>query len=90
MFYINLKLIFPLFFCFVFKKSDAMLSLIVFLNADQQCCGSGLLDPDQHWKCGSGDRRAKMTHKSIKSQEISCFELLKCWMFSFESRRLLL
>jgi hypothetical protein len=31
-----------------------------------------------------------MTNESIKSQEISCFELLKCWMFSFEGRRLLL
>jgi hypothetical protein len=38
-----------------------------------------LLDPDPHFECGSGSRRAKMTHKYRKS-----FEVLKCWMFSFE------
>ncbi len=31
------------------------------------------LDPDPHSNCGSGSRKAKMTHKSIKSPEFSCF-----------------
>jgi hypothetical protein len=32
------------------------------------------LDPDQDTKSGSGFKRAKMTHKSRKNLEISCFE----------------
>jgi hypothetical protein len=35
--------------------------------------GSG---PDPHSNCGSGSRRAKMTHKIEKSTEFSCFEVL--------------
>jgi hypothetical protein len=35
-----------------------------------------LLDPDPHSNCGSGSRRAKMTHINRKSTEISCFEVL--------------
>jgi hypothetical protein len=35
--------------------------------------GSG---PDPHSNCGSGSRRAKMTHKKRKSTEFSCFEVL--------------
>jgi hypothetical protein len=58
------------------------------------------MDPDPYSESGSGSRRAKMTHKSRKNEEISCFEVLdvlfselkakkfhvlKCWMFSFQS-----
>jgi hypothetical protein len=41
-----------------------------------------LLDPDPHSNCGSGFRRAKMTHKNIKKVQI--FHVFKYWMFSFE------
>jgi hypothetical protein len=33
----------------------------------------GRLDPDLHWECGSGSRRAEMTEQS---EEISCLEVL--------------
>jgi hypothetical protein len=46
------------------------------------------VDPDPHLESGSGSRRAKMTHKGRKI--IKKFHVLKCWMFSFESLRLLL
>jgi hypothetical protein len=38
----------------------------------------GVSDPHWFWSAGSesGSRRAKKTHKNIKSQEISCFEVL--------------
>jgi hypothetical protein len=32
-----------------------------------------LLDPDQHLNCGSGSRRAKMTHKNRKKSRIFMF-----------------
>ncbi len=53
-----------------------------------QCFGSGSgldsdgsesirsVDPNPYSKSGSGSRRAKMTHKSKKNYEISCFEVL--------------
>ncbi len=62
----------------------------VILCKKNQDCGSGLdldtigsVDPDS----GSGSRRAKMTHKSRKKLQV---HVLKCWMASFESWRLLL
>jgi hypothetical protein len=41
----------------------------------------GLLDPvpDPHWECGSGSEKKK----------VKKFHVLKCWMLSFESWRLL-
>jgi hypothetical protein len=59
-----------------------------------QGCGSGSeldpdsigsVDPDPYSESGSG--RAKITHKSKK--KFKC-HVLKFWMFSFESCRLLL
>jgi hypothetical protein len=43
-------------------------------------------DPDPYSESGSGSRRAKMTHKSRKKK----IDVLKCWMASFVSCRLLL
>jgi hypothetical protein len=37
---------------------------------------TNVADADPHWDCGPGFRRAKLTHKNIKSEEISCFEVL--------------
>jgi hypothetical protein len=34
-------------------------------------------DPDPHSNCGSGSRRAKMTHKNRK--KVQNFHVLKCW-----------
>ncbi len=45
-------------------------------------------DPDSESGSGSGSRRAKMTHKSRK--KFVKVHVLKCWMASFESWRLLL
>jgi hypothetical protein len=46
-----------------------------------------VVDPDPDpWECGSGSRRAKMTHKKEKREEISCF---KGCMFFFEGLWLL-
>ncbi len=60
-----------------------------------QGSGSGLdpysigpVDPDPYSESGSGSRRAKMTHKSRK--KFVKVHVLKCWMASFESWRLLL
>jgi hypothetical protein len=39
-----------------------------------------LLDPDPHSNCGSGSRRAKMTHKNIKKYRIFMFS--SCKFFS--------
>jgi hypothetical protein len=36
----------------------------------------GSVDPDPDSESGSGYKRAKMTHKSRKNQNISCFEVL--------------
>jgi hypothetical protein len=33
-------------------------------------------EPDPHWECGSGSRRAKMTLKIEKREEVSSFEVL--------------
>jgi hypothetical protein len=62
-------------------------------HGDQQSFGSksGLdpdsirsVDPDPYLESGSGSgsRGAKMTHKSRKFLK---FNVLKCWVFSFES-----
>jgi hypothetical protein len=48
----------------------------------------GQLDPNSHWKCGSGSRKAKMAHKKRNNVK-KCFGL-KWWMFSFEGCRILL
>jgi hypothetical protein len=37
---------------------------------------SGSVDPDPCSESGSGSRRAKITRKSRKKEEISCFEVL--------------
>jgi hypothetical protein len=36
----------------------------------------GRLDPDPHRECGSGSRRAKMTHKNRKREEMLSFLVL--------------
>ncbi len=51
-------------------------------------CGSGSdLDPDSNRVSGSGSRREKWPTKEKKNKK---FHVVKCWMFSFESWRLLL
>jgi hypothetical protein len=45
----------------------------------QQCFGSGF---NQVSVSGSGSSRAKMAHKNRK--KLKKFNVLKCWMFSFE------
>jgi hypothetical protein len=74
-----------------------------FLPGSPQGCGSGSgsglvpysigsVDPDpvpySKSGSGSGSRRVKMTH--ISRQKFVKVHVLKCWMASFESRRLLL
>jgi hypothetical protein len=52
---------------------------VVFLIQDpiyKFCSTLRVADPDSHSNCGSGSRRAKMTHKNRKSTEFSCFEVL--------------
>ncbi len=76
-----------------------LLAVCTTVNCLLQGCGSvsgsgselnpdsiGSVDPDPY--SGSGSRMAKITHKSRK--KIKKFHVLKCWMFSFESWRLLL
>jgi hypothetical protein len=41
------------------------------------------LDPASQSKSGSGSRRVKITHK-IERKKGNKFNILKCWMFSFE------
>jgi hypothetical protein len=44
-----------------------------------------LVDPDSG--SGSGSSRQKLP---IKTKKVEKFHVLKCWMFSFEGRRLLM
>jgi hypothetical protein len=68
-----------------------MYCVLLVIYCENQCFGSGLdpdsirsVDPDSE----SGSRRAKITHKNRIM--LRKFHVLKCWMFSFDGRRLLL